>query len=71
MNKKSQNFRLRQDFMRTISDEDGLFEFADLDADTYTITALKKGYKAVKQTITLEAGEEKDIEIVMKKTKRK
>ena len=35
MNKKSQNFRLRQDFMKTISNEDGLFEFTDLDADTY------------------------------------
>ena len=58
-------------FRKTISDEDGLFEFADLGADAYTITALKKGYKTAKQTITLEAGEEKDIEIVMKKTKRK
>ena len=56
---------------KTTSDEDGLFEFADLDADTYTITAIKKGYKTVKQTITLEAGEERDIEIVMKKTRRK
>ena len=58
-------------FRKTITDEDGLFEFTDLDADTYTITALKKGYKTVKQTITLEAGEEKDIEIVMKKIRRK
>ena len=56
---------------KTTSDEDGLFEFADLDADTYTITAIKKGYKTVKQTISLEAGEERDFEIVMKKTKRK
>jgi len=42
-----------------------------LDADTYTITTLKKGYKIAKQTITLEEGEELDIEIMMKKTKRK
>ena len=56
---------------KTTSDEDGLFEFTDLDADTYIITAIKKGYKRVKQTITLEAGEEKDIEIVMKKVIRK
>ena len=56
---------------KTISDEDGLFEFADLDANTYNITALNKGYKTVKQTVTLEAGKEKDIEIVMKKTRRK
>ena len=38
---------------KTISDEDGFFEFANLDADTYIITALKSGYKTVKQTITL------------------
>ena len=54
-------------FLNTTSDEDGLFEFADLDADTYIITAIKKGYKRVKQTVTLEAGEEKDIEILMRK----
>ena len=56
---------------KTVSDEDGLFEFTDLDADTYIITALKKGYKTVKQTIMLGAGEERDIEIVMKKIRRK
>jgi len=42
-----------------------------LSKNNWLYTALKKGYKTVKQTITLEAGEEKDIEIVMKKTKRK
>jgi len=56
---------------KTFSDEDGFFEFADLDADTYIITALKSGYKMVKQTITLEEGEEVDIEIEIKKTGRK
>ena len=56
---------------KTFSDEDGFFEFTDLYADTYIITAIKKGYKTVKQTITLESGEEKDIEIVMKKMGRK
>ncbi|MBI2472166.1 MAG: carboxypeptidase regulatory-like domain-containing protein [Planctomycetes bacterium] len=56
---------------KTTSDEDGVFEFADLDADTYTITALKKGYKTVKQTITLEEGEYTDIEIEMKKTSKR
>ena len=51
--------------------EDGYFEFTDLDADTYIITALKSGYKMVKQTITLEGGEDVEIEIVMKKMGRK
>lgn len=71
MNKKSQNFRLRQDFMKTISDEDGLFEFTDLEAGTYIITVLKKGYKRVKQAVTVEEREEVDIEIKMKKTGRR
>ncbi len=56
---------------KTFSDEDGFFEFTDLDADTYIVTALKSGHKTVKQTVTLEEGEEVDIEIVVKKTKRK
>ena len=56
---------------KTFSDEDGFFEFTDLDADSYAITALKKGYKTVKQTVTLEAGEEKDVEFVMKKANKK
>jgi len=51
------------------SDEDGLFEFAELEPDTYIITVLKKSYKITKKTVTLEAGEEKDIEIVMKKSR--
>ncbi len=56
---------------KTFSDEDGFFEFTDLDADTYIITALKSGYKTVKQTITLEEREEEYIWILMKKTGRK
>ena len=56
---------------KTVSDEDGVFEFTDLDADAYIITALKKGYKTVKQAVTLEEGEEKDIEIVIKKMGKK
>jgi len=58
-------------FNKTFSDEDGFFEFTDLDADNYIITAIKKGYKRVKQTVTLEEGEEVDIEIVIKKVIRK
>ena len=51
---------------RTTSDEDGFFEFPDLSADTYTITATRKGYKKGKQVITLGKGEDADIEIEMK-----
>jgi len=56
---------------KTFSDEDGFFEFTDLYADTYIITAIKKGYKTVKQAVTIESGEEKDIEIVMKKANKR
>ncbi|MDO8139924.1 MAG: carboxypeptidase-like regulatory domain-containing protein [Candidatus Brocadiales bacterium] len=56
---------------KTISDEDGFFEFADLDADTYTITASKEGYKKWKKIIKLREGESTEIEIVMKKTSKR
>ena len=52
---------------RTTSDEDGAFEFTDLSADTYTITATRKGYKKGKQVVPLGKGEDADIEIEMKK----
>ena len=53
--------------IKDITDADGYFEFTDLEAGTYVITATNKGYKSVKQTITLEEGEDREIEIVMKK----
>jgi len=43
------------------------FEFADLEAGTYVINATNKGYKGVKKTITLEEGEDREMEIMMKK----
>ena len=52
---------------RTTSDEDGFFEFTGLSADTYTITATKKGYKKRKQVVAIEKGEDADVEIEMKK----
>jgi len=48
---------------KTSSDADGFFEFADLEADTYKITAKKRSYKKDKQTVTLEDGEEEEITI--------
>lgn len=56
---------------RTSTDADGFFEFADLDADTYVIFASKKGYKKTKSTIKLEEGEDKEVEIEMKKTTKR
>ncbi len=52
------------------TDEDGFFEFQDLEADTYTLIAKMRGYKRVQQRITLKKGENKEIEIEMKSTKR-
>ncbi len=52
----------------TASDQDGAFEFADLDAGTYTVIATKKRYKNAQQTVTLEEAEDKEIEIEMRKT---
>ena len=58
-------------FKKTVSDEEGLFEFLDLEAGKYVIKAIKKGYKRYKQTIGLEEGEEREIEIEMKKISKR
>lgn len=49
----------------TYSDTSGYFEFTDLEADTYTITSKKKGYDDEKNTVILEVGDTKKIEIEM------
>jgi hypothetical protein len=55
-----------------LSEADGTFEFTDLKADTYVITAKKRGYKKAKQKAKLGEGEEKtDVMIEMKKIKRR
>ncbi|HHT9107180.1 MAG TPA: carboxypeptidase regulatory-like domain-containing protein [Candidatus Wunengus sp. YC63] len=54
-----------------LSDADGSFEFTDLKADTYVITAKKKGYKKAKQKVKLGEGEEKtDVKIELRKLKK-
>mgnify|MGYP001564981058 CR=1 FL=1 len=64
-------------FSGTSSDADGFFEFTDLDAGTYVITAKKKRYKRTRQTVKLDECdecdecEEKEIEIEMKKTSKR
>ena len=47
--------------------KDGSFVFGDLDADTYVISARKRGYKNAKKTIPLEAGETEEVKIKMRK----
>ena len=54
---------------KTFSDENGLFEFGNLKADTYKITATKNGYKKYKTEVNLEEGEKREVKAEMKKTK--
>ena len=48
---------------KTITDEEGLFEFTNLISDTYKITAKKKGYRETKQTVQLNEGEDLEMKI--------
>lgn len=54
-----------------ISDADGFFEFADLEADNYLITAKRKRYRSARKTVTIEEGEAAEIEIEMRKTTKR
>ena len=57
--------------MTESSDGDGFFEFTDLEADTYVISAQKKRYRNAKKTVDLEEGDEKEIEIEMRKSSKR
>lgn len=50
---------------RKDTDENGCFEFTDLEADSYKIFCKKKGYDFYEGTIELEEGEEKQVTITM------
>ncbi|HHT9146677.1 MAG TPA: carboxypeptidase regulatory-like domain-containing protein [Candidatus Wunengus sp. YC61] len=49
------------------SDTDGYFEFTDLEADTYILTAKKSGYKQSQRTVKLSEGEAREVELKMKR----
>ena len=53
------------------SDAEGFFEFTDLDANTFVITAKKRGFRNAKKTVKLEDEEEREIEIEMKKSTKR
>ncbi len=53
------------------TDADGFFEFSDLSADTYVITAKKNRYKTVKKSVKIGDGESKEVEIEMRKTTKR
>ncbi|MBM4056296.1 MAG: M6 family metalloprotease domain-containing protein [Planctomycetes bacterium] len=47
------------------TDEDGYFEFGNLQEGIYKITVKKKGYKRHKETLAIEEGDEEKLEIVL------
>ena len=53
--------------MSTTTDTKGIFEFTNLWADTYIITAKKEGYYVTKKSVWLKEGNVKKIRIVMRK----
>ena len=55
---------------KTATDQDGFFEFSDLEPDNYVIIVKKKRYKTTKTSVELEEeGEKKEIEIELRATK--
>lgn len=55
---------------KTATDQDGFFEFPDLEPDNYVIIIKKKRYKTTKKSVELEEdGEKKEIEIELRATK--
>lgn len=59
---KGEGTRAKQ---KTYSDENGFFEFTDLAPDAYRITIKKKNYLKSIQTVEVEQGSQKEIEVVM------
>src|SRR3989338_1215873 len=56
----------------TSSDEEGFFQFENLESDTYIIKPKKEGYKVYNiKPVTLKTGEAEEIEIKMKPKKNK
>ena len=61
---------------RTASDKDGFFEFSEdnckcLEEGKYVITVNKRRHRPAQKTVEIEEGEEKDIEIVLRKKSHK
>jgi uncharacterized membrane protein len=57
---------------KTATDQDGFFEFPELEPDNYVIIVKKKRYKTTKTSVELEEeGEKKEIEIELRATKKR
>lgn len=53
----------------TYTGYDGSFEFLDLDARQYTVTAQKTGYQTNRKTVTTIAGDNVNVSLTLKKNK--
>ena len=53
--------------MNIYTGDDGRFEFLDLDARQYTVTAQKTGYITTRKTVTIVAGSVVDINLILRK----
>jgi hypothetical protein len=56
-------------FKIAFSNANGFFKFRDLDADTYEISVIKTDFMSARQTVELDEGEEKKVEITLRKIK--
>jgi hypothetical protein len=57
----------KKSFKVTSSAANGFFKFLNLDADVYDISAAKMDFKTTSRTVELKEGEEKEVEITLKK----
>lgn len=53
--------------INTYTGSDGTFQFNDVEAKQYTLTAQKTGYKANRKTIDAEAGQTLTVSLTMEK----
>lgn len=54
--------------LNTYTGYDGSFDFLDLDAKQYTLTAQKPGYEVNRKTVTIIPGDVVNVSLVMKKS---
>jgi len=61
---KGSNAKVKEKYT---TEEDGSYEFTDLEEGTYIIQAKKKGYKKAKERIKLSDGEDNEVDLVLEK----
>lgn len=61
------NVTLSPTSKNTFTGMDGQFEFQELDAQQYTLTVQKEGYQSNRKLVTVTAGENTRVDLLMKK----